>query len=108
MTTEVQAYLDGNIELADALARIAELEAEVEALENVVTLESWEKSYGPASEYYEFFHDCFARLNGHYPYPSVTYWFARLNGHYPCPDITSDYDKSIIFNAIERGEGVTE
>ena len=35
MTTETQAYLDGNIELADALARIAELEAEaeVEALE---------------------------------------------------------------------------
>ena len=33
MTTETQAYLDGNIELADALARIAELEAEVESLQ---------------------------------------------------------------------------
>ena len=96
MTTETQAYLDGNIELADALARIAELEAEVEALENaannVVTLEIWESKNGPAYDYYQFFHDCFARLNAHYPYPSVT----------------SDYDKSIIFNAIERGEGVTE
>ena len=96
MTTETQAYLDGNIELADALARIAELEAEVEALENaannVVTLESWEKNNGPAKEYYEFFHDC----------------FARLGAHYPCPEVTSDYDKSIIFNAIERGEEVTE
>ena len=92
MTTEIQAYLDGNIELADAYARIAELEAEVEALENaaadVVTLESWEKNNGPAKEYYEFFHDC----------------FARLNEHYPCPEVTSDYDKSIIFAAIERGE----
>ena len=96
MTTEIQAYLDGNIELSDALARIAELEAEVEALENaaadVVTLESWENSYGPAKEYYDFFHNCFARLNDHYPYPEVT----------------SDYDKSVVFAAIERGEGVTE
>ncbi len=96
MTTEKQAYLDGNIELADALARIADLEAEVEALENaaadVVTLESWENSYGPAKEYYEFFHDC----------------FARLGAHYPCPEVTSDYDKSVIFAAIEKGEGVTE
>lgn len=92
MTTETQAYLDGNIELADALARIAELEAEVEALENaannVVTLESWEKDNGPAKEYYEFFHDC----------------FTRLNEHYPCPEVTSDYDKNVIFEAIERGE----
>ena len=92
MKTEVQAYLDGNIELADALARIAELEAEVEALENaaadVVSLESWENSYGPAYEYYQFFNEC----------------FARLNEHYPCPSVTSDYDKSIIFEAIERGE----
>ncbi len=96
MTTETQAYLDGNIELADALARIADLEAEVEALENaaadVVTLESWENSYGPAKEYYEFFHDC----------------FARLGAHYPCPEVTSDYDKSVILAAIEKGEGVAE
>ena len=96
MKTEVQAYLDGNIELADALARIAELEADVEALENAaadaVTLESWENSYGPAYDYYQFFNDCFARLNDHYPYPSVT----------------SDYDKSVIFNAISKGDGVTE
>ena len=96
MTTEIQAYLDGNIELADALARIAELEAEVEALEEKIeateTLESWEKNNGPAKEYYEFFHDC----------------FARLNDHYPCPSVTSDYDKSVIFEAIEKGEGAAE
>jgi hypothetical protein len=96
MTTETQAYLDGNIELADALARIAELEAEVEALEEKMeateTLEIWEKNNGPAKEYYEFFHDC----------------FARLDGHYPCPEVTSDYDKSIIFAAISKGEEVAE
>ena len=36
----------------------------------------------------EFFYDC----------------FNRLAGHYPCPEWTSDYDKSIIFEAIEKSE----
>lgn len=36
----------------------------------------------------QFFYDC----------------FERLAGHYPCPEFSSDYDKSVIFAAIERGE----
>jgi hypothetical protein len=39
------------------------------------------------AEYKQFFEDCFYRLNGHYPAPSVT----------------SDYDQSVIFDAIEKG-----
>lgn len=31
--------------------------------------------------------------------------FARLAGHYPAPSVSSDYDKSVIFAAIEKGEG---
>ena len=93
---EQSAYLAGNIELANAMARIIELEAEVEQLEQTIsdtrTLDDWEKSYGPAKEYYDFFHGC----------------FERLNGHYPCPSVTSDYDQSVIFDAITKGEGVTE
>lgn len=42
--------------------------------------------------YKQFFEDC----------------FQRLDGHYPCASVTSDYDRSVIFNAIERGEGATE
>ncbi len=42
--------------------------------------------------YKQFFKDC----------------FQRLNGHYPCASVTSDYDRSVIFNAIERGEGTTK
>lgn len=38
--------------------------------------------------YKQFFFDC----------------FERLNGHYPCPSVTSDYDKGVIFKAIKRGE----
>ena len=40
------------------------------------------------SAYKEFFENC----------------FARLGGHYPCPEVTSDYDCSVIFDAIEKGE----
>ena len=42
--------------------------------------------------YKQFFEDC----------------FQRLDGHYPCASVTSDYDRSVIFDAIERGEGATE
>ena len=40
------------------------------------------------SAYKDFFNNC----------------FGRLNAHYPCPEVTSDYDCSVIFDAIEKGE----
>lgn len=40
----------------------------------------------------EFFYDC----------------FRALGAHYPCPEFSSDYDKSIILDAIRRGEGGIE
>lgn len=92
------AYAEGFTMAAELFARIAELEAErdqlAEELENLKdkaaddSLERWENKNGPADDYKEFFFDCFARLAGHYPAPSVT----------------SDYDKSVIFTAIEKGE----
>lgn len=101
LTTEEQeraAYLAGDTRTAELLVQIAELEAErdqlAEELEKVQdaaaddSLERWEKENGPAEEYKEFFFDC----------------FARLAGHYPCPEVSSDYDKSVIFAAIEKGE----
>lgn len=99
------AYASGDVELAGYMAQIVELEAQVETLESQVeTLEEqlsdaqdnslahWEKNNGPASTYKQFFDDC----------------FQRLSGHYPCPSVTSDHDKGVVFAAIERGEGVTE
>lgn len=101
LTTEEQeraAYLAGDTRTAELLAQIAELEAErgqlAEELEKAQdaaaddSLKHWEKENGPAEEYKEFFFDC----------------FARLAGHYPAPDVSSDYDKSVIFAAIEKGE----
>lgn len=29
--------------------------------------------------------------------------FYRLNGRYPAPSVTSDYDQSVVFDAIEKG-----
>ena len=97
---ERAAYLAGDTRTAELLAQIVQLEAErdqlAEELENLKdsaaddSLKHWEKENGPAEEYKEFFFDC----------------FTRLAGHYPAPDISSDYDKSVIFAAIEKGEEV--
>ena len=91
------AYAEG-LMTAELFARIAELEAEQDALakelenarEDAVndSLKEWERENGPAEAYKQFFLDC----------------FARLAGEYPCPSITSDYDKSVIFAAIDKGE----
>ena len=92
------AYSEGFTMAAELFARIAELEAErdalVEELEKVKddaaddSLAHWENENGDAEQYKEFFFDC----------------FQRLAGHYPAPDVSSDYDKSVIFAAIEKGE----
>jgi hypothetical protein len=101
LTTEEQeraAYMAGDTRAAELLAQIAQLEAErdalAEELENLKdsaaddSLARWENENGDAEQYKEFFFDCFARLAGHYPAPSVS----------------SDYDKGVIFEAIEKGE----
>jgi hypothetical protein len=92
------AYAEGFTMAAELFARIAELEAErdqlAEELEKAKdaaaddSLERWETENGNPDDFKEFFYDC----------------FARLAGHYPAPDISSDYDKSVIFAAIEKGE----
>ena len=90
------AYSEGFTMAAELFARIAELEAERDALEEELdearadSLTRWEENHGPADAYKQFFEDCFERLAGHYPAPSVT----------------SDYDQSVIFDAIKKGEGV--
>jgi len=88
------AYAEGFTMAAELFARIAELEAERDALAEELeearadSLTDWERKNGSGYDYVQFFQEC----------------FARLAGHYPCPDISSDYDKSVIFAAIEKGE----
>lgn len=100
LTTEEQeraAYLAGDTRTAELLAQIVQLEAErdqlaeeLEAAKDAAaddSLTRWEENHGPAEAYKQFFEDC----------------FARLAGHYPAPDVSSDHDKSVIFEAIEKG-----
>lgn len=73
--------------LHDALDMVEYLTEENDKLKKD-SLSQWNKYNDPAESYKQFFYDC----------------FERLNGHYPCPSVTNDYDQSIIFSAIERGE----
>ena len=68
--------------LADSLDLIAE------QADKLKDLEKETESRADYAAYKEFFENC----------------FARLTGHYPCPEVTSDYDCSVIFDAIENGE----
>ena len=77
---------------AELFARIDELTAERDALqEELDDMPSKAQQNQDAQDLEHlkrFFYDC----------------FERLAGHYPCPEFSSDYDKSVIFEAIERGE----
>lgn len=91
------AYAEGFTGTAELFARIDALTAErdelIQELEDLKdnaaedSLERWENENGNPDDFKEFFYDCFIRLAGEYPAPSVS----------------SDYDKSVIFDAIEKG-----
>ena len=82
------AYSEGFTMAAELFARIAALEAERDALEEELDqARDGLKRCAYHDEYRQFFFDC----------------FERLAGHYPCPSVTSDYDQSVIFEAIEKG-----
>lgn len=85
---ETIAHAEGRTTEAALLDALAQVMRERDALQDVETLAQWEDHNGPAVEYKQFFEDCFEHLSGHYPAPSVT----------------SDYDKSVIFDAIRKGE----
>lgn len=68
--------------LADSLELIEENADKISELEKDL------ENCADYAEYKQFFMDC----------------FDRLDGHYPCPEVTSDYDCSVIFDAIQKGE----
>ena len=100
---ERAAYMAGDTSLAAGFAAIDELnnvlnDADL-TLDRKIETQIEEKLDKALNDncpdyaaYKQFFEDC----------------FQRLDGHYPCASVTSDYDRSVIFNAIERGEGATE
>ena len=88
---EQAAYSSGDTLTSKLLARIMDLEEELERVKDDAaanSLKAWEDENGPADAYMEFFFDCFEYLRCRYPVPSVT----------------SETDKQVIFDAIARGE----
>ena len=85
---EQAAYAAGDTLKAKLLARIMDLEDELERA-SANSLDAWEDENGPADAYMEFFLDCFKRLRGRHLILSIT----------------CETHKQIIFDAIARGEG---
>ena len=88
---ERAAYLAGNTSLAAGFAAIDDLENVLNELDRTIEIQldrAVNDNCPDYAAYKQFFEDC----------------FQRLSGHYPCASVTSDYDCSVIFDAIERGE----
>ena len=96
---EVKAYMNNDGVLSKAIATLSDIrlsmdECEIESLDDlkVKTKELESKVDTLESElasYKQFFDNC----------------FESLGMHYPCPSVTSDYDCSVIFDAISKGQG---
>ena len=86
------AYAEGFTMAAELFKRIDDLTAERDALQAELDDIPSEKERNQDAHDLEhlkrFFYDC----------------FERLSAHYPCPEFSSDYDKNVIFEAIDRGE----
>lgn len=99
---ERRAYIAGDTEKAALHAIANDVEQLSEDIEDVPAILEGVDDMGGIDlireklelleHYKQFFNDCFARLAGHYPRPSVT----------------SDYDKSVIFAAIEKSENTAD
>ena len=85
------AYAEGFTMAAQLFARITELEAERDALagqlEEIPSEKERNKDAHDLDRLKDFFYEC----------------FRRLPGHYSCPSWSNDYDKSVIFDAVEKG-----
>lgn len=89
---ERMAYSEGFVTAAQLFARIADLEAERDALQveldDIPSEKERNQDATDLIDLKQFFYEC----------------FNRLAGHYSCPSWSNDYDKSVIFEAIEKGE----
>lgn len=84
-------YAQGQTEVASLLGKIIEMQSTIDELQNELDdLPSRKQLDQDAQDLQylkEFFYSC----------------FDRLGAHYPCPEFSSDYDKSVIYEAIEKG-----
>lgn len=86
---ERETYNSGDTDRAALLAAVLELQEAFDKVEELESeLETIKRETEDHEAYKSFFEDC----------------FNRLGEHYPCAEVTSNYDRSVIFDAIERGE----
>lgn len=86
---EREAYNAGDTDRAALLAAVIDLIETGDKLEEIEDeLKELKEETQDHAAYKSFFEDC----------------FSRLDKHYPCPEVTSDYDCSVIFDAIEKGD----
>ena len=90
---EREAYADGDTDRAALLAAVIDLIETGDRLEDVEEeLKDLKEENQDHAAYKSFFDEC----------------FSRLGAHYPCPEVTSEYDCSVIFDAIEAGEAARQ
>lgn len=97
MTTEERerlAYAEGFTEAAGVLAALSDAEGVrdslIEQIADIPSEKERDKDAQDLQHLKEFFYAC----------------FNSLAAHYPCPSWSSDYDKSVIFDAIRKSEGM--
>ena len=100
---ERMAYISGNTQMAAGYAAMEDLETvlsdadlnldrDISTQIEEIQTKAITDNCPDYEAYKQFFDDC----------------FSRLDGHYPCPSVTSDHDRGVIFDAIDRGERTTE
>lgn len=99
MTTDERerfAYAEGFTETAAILGALDDVEQERDTLtaelEDIPSETQRDQDARDLEDLKQFFYDCFQRLAGHYPSPS---W-------------SSDYDKNVIFEIIDKAEGMNK
>lgn len=85
-------YAQGQIEVSNLLGKIIEMQATIDELQykldDLPSVAQMNQDAKDLQHLKEFFYSC----------------FDRLGSVYPCPEFYSDYDKSIIYEAIEKGD----
>ena len=93
---ERAAYITGDTRTADMLGAIIEgvegIESRQDELDNIPNQKQRDADAEELAMLRQFFEDC----------------FECLSAHYPCPEVSNEYDKSVIFDAIRKGEGMEE
>lgn len=104
---ESRAYANGDTTSAAMFAALADVETIEAALYSADLEFDWSKLDGGLTEAIDAIQTETLAKNAPDHDSYVAFFktcFESLNSHYPCAEVTSDYDCSVIFGAIGRGD----